>query len=79
MCCKEGLGAVKLKMLFAVFVKGKHDHDLLPKLQVDGDQDLIGFVTMSQLRDVFLLCWLLMCHSRLDNVQDKVCALISHV
>lgn len=71
MCCKEGLGAVKLKMLFAVFVKGKHDHDLLPKLQVDGDQDLIGFVTMSQLRDVFLLCWLLMCHSRLDNVQDK--------
>lgn len=70
LCCKQGLGAVKLKMLFAVFVKGKHKHELLPGLQVEGDQDLTGFVTMSQLQDVFLLCWLLMCHARLENVKD---------
>jgi hypothetical protein len=80
LCCKQGLGAVKLKMLFAVFVKGKHKHELLPGLQVEGDQDLTGFVTMSQLQDVFLLCWLLMCHARLENVKDdKVCDLFSHI
>lgn len=79
-CCKQVLGAVKLKMLFAVFVKGKHDHELLPGLQVEGDQDLTGFVTMNQLQDVFLLCWLMMCHSRLKNVKDdKVCDLCSYI
>lgn len=70
MCCKQGLGADKLKLLFAVFVKGKHEHDLLPGVQIEGDQDLSGFVTMSQLQAIFLLCWLLMCHARLKNVQD---------
>ena len=57
-------------MLFAVFVKGKREHDLLPGLKVEGDQDLTGFVTMSQLHDILLLCWLLMCHTRLENVKD---------
>lgn len=75
MCCKQGLGAVKLKSLFLVFVKGKYKHELLPGLQGEVDEDLTGFVTMSQLQDVFLICWLLMCHSRLENVQDsEVCA-----
>ncbi|XP_024375576.1 uncharacterized protein [Physcomitrium patens] len=71
MCCKQGLGAVKLKSLFLVFVKGKYKHELLPGLQGEVDEDLTGFVTMSQLQDVFLICWLLMCHSRLENVQDS--------
>ncbi|KAG0617387.1 hypothetical protein M758_5G186300 [Ceratodon purpureus] len=70
LCCRQGLGAAKLKMLFAVFVKGKREHDLLPGLKVEGDQDLTGFVTMSQLQDILLLCWLLMCHTRLENVKD---------
>lgn len=66
-CCKQGLGAVRLKILLSLFLRGKDENNLLPGLHVEGSEDLIGFVTMSQLQDLFSLCWLMMCHARLRD------------
>lgn len=70
-CCKQGLGVVRLKMLLTVFVQGKHEYELLPGLHVGQGEELSGFITMSQLQDLLGLCWLMMCHARLQNVQNQ--------
>jgi hypothetical protein len=63
-CCKQGLGADRLKSLLTLFGDGESDGPL-PGLQLEGNKDLVGFVTVDQVHDLLCLCWLMMCHARL--------------
>jgi hypothetical protein len=60
------LGADRLKSLLTLFGDGESDGPL-PGLQLEGNKDLVGFVTVDQVYDLLHLCWLMMCHARLQT------------
>ncbi|CAK9209756.1 unnamed protein product [Sphagnum troendelagicum] len=63
-CCKQGLGADRLKSLLTLFGDGESNGPL-PGLHLEENKDLVGFVTVDQVHDLLCLCWLMMCHARL--------------
>eukprot|EP00249_Psilotum_nudum_P014726 c24970_g1_i2 orf=227-1717(+) len=79
-CCRQNLGAIKLKILLLYF------YHLLKRSQVpltfnithggvdfSHDDDFMGYITLDNFKNLLRICWLMMCQSayRIEDNEDK--------